>query len=94
MPTLDELYGKSLDEYFERLDSEIDWERVAKEKSRYFVPAKNEIEIKMLQEAYDELAAKNEELNEYGLQLAINRRQAIVKKRKHLERLKKWNKSL
>ncbi|WP_041353971.1 hypothetical protein [Nitratiruptor sp. SB155-2] len=89
MPTLDELYGKSLDEYFERLDSETDWERVAKEKSRYFVPAKNEIEIRMLQEAYDELAAKNTKLNDYELMLAIKRKQEIIKKRKHLERLKK-----
>jgi predicted RNA methylase len=84
----DELYGVPLDEYYKILNERIDFCKGAEE----VVPAKVRAEIDILQKNYDRYASRNHQLTDKELELVLNIRKLINKKKKHYERLMKWRK--
>jgi len=85
-PTYDELYGVSLDEYYDYLDEHINWRLGAD----VVVPQIVKCEIEMLQKNYDKYALRNHELDDNELYLAKQIRNLRDKKKKHYKRLLQW----
>lgn len=84
----DELFNMQLDEYYDYLDSKIDWSKI--KSSRDILPILTEIDAEILNKSYQKLAQRNHELNDFELRLAVARLNLRDKKLKHLKRLKKW----
>jgi len=87
-PTYDELYGISLEDYYNYLDEHINWKLGAD----VVVPQIVKCEIEMLQANYNKYASMNHQLNDKELFLAKQIRELRDKKKKHYKRLMQWQK--
>lgn len=85
-PTYDELYGVNLDEYYEYLDKNANWE----EGASTVIPQIVEAEIEMLEANYKKYAQRNHLLDDHELWLAGRIANLRNKKKKHLKRLLQW----
>jgi len=76
--SMDELYGVNLETYLKRVN-----------KTKQKLIDELSAEIKMLDESYQKLASRNQDLSDKELELAVAIKTLYTKKKKHRERILK-----